>query len=345
MIRKFCENFEAQQYPSHLISFRKQDLLNIKAIKTKRFREVVDINCSSSYLSKLENLGNINFKICQSFIYLFLIRCFLLYLDLSVFLYKVKRVKLEGLSSLKSLKLILESIEGNSFGNLNSLKQLNLSIESEINNDMIIKLLEICPNIEKLHLSDTFSNINLDYFVNLKNLSLYDNLMDDFNFDLFKNICNQLEELEISFINMNDEIISKLLYGHNFPNLSKLNISCSNITRLEKRLFDGFPMLQSLKLSDNRKFKTIDRDTFSNSKNLTQLDFFHNNLSELDAELFSCLKNLEKLDLSYNKLTHFDLKIMDYFVNIKEIYLRANPIVNKEEIMGYYKQSKIKFKL
>ena len=206
---------------------------------------------------------------------------------------------------------------------------------------MIIKLLEICPNIEKVNLSNTFSNINLNCFVNLKNLSLYGNLMDDFNFDLFKNICNQLEDLSIELFNMNDEIISKLLYGHNFPNLSKLNISCSKITRLEKRLFDGFPILQSFKLSDNRELKTIDKDTFSNLKNLTHLDFFHSNLSEFDPELFSCLKNLEKLDLSYNKLTHFDLKIMDYFVNIKEIDFRQNPIMNKQEILDHFKQSKI----
>ena len=111
------------------------------------------------------------------------------------------------------------------------MKQLALHIESEINNDVLIKLLEICPNIEELYLNGDFSNINLDNFVNLKKLALRGNLLDEFNFDLFKNISNQLEDLEIAFYNMNCEIISKLFYGHNFPNLFSLDISDSKIRR------------------------------------------------------------------------------------------------------------------
>ena len=33
MSKKFCENLSTKRYPSNLISFRKRDLLNIKAIK------------------------------------------------------------------------------------------------------------------------------------------------------------------------------------------------------------------------------------------------------------------------------------------------------------------------
>ena len=129
-----------------------------------------------------------------------------------------------------------------------SLQTLCLYVKNAINIDSSIKLFEICPNIEDLFLYGNFSNINLDCFIHLKKLSLYGEMLDGFNFELFANICNQLEELEISFNNMNDESIAKLLYGHNFPNISYLSISYSKITRLEKKLFEGFPIFQSLSL-------------------------------------------------------------------------------------------------
>ena len=78
---------------------------------------------------------------------------------------------------------------------------------------------------------------------------------------------------------------------------SLLKISLSKITRVEKKLFDGFPMLQSLDLSHNSKLKTIDKDSFSNLKNLTTLLLFSNDLSEFDPQLILCLKNLENLSL------------------------------------------------
>ena len=158
--------------------------------------------------------------------------------------------------------------------------------------------------------------------------------MDDFNYDLFENI----DDLEI--YNMN---ISKLLCGHNFSSVKFLVIwGCNKITRLEKKIFDGFPMLQSLKVVSNSELKTIDKEAFSNLKNLRELELFFNDLSELHTELFSSLVNLEELFLGYNKLKYFDLKIMDYIVNVKVINLVENPIGNKEEILNRFKHSEIK---
>ena len=268
---------------------------------------------------------------------------FILYLD-ATRNRPIERVNLEGLSSLKSLSLSLKSIEGNLFGNLNSLKQLTLHIESEINKDMLTKMFEICPNIEELCLYGKFSNINFDSFVNLKNFELRGEILEGFNFDVFKNICNQLEKLEIEFYEMNDEIISKLLYGHNFPNLFSLDISYSKITRLEKILFDGFPMLKSLNISYNKELKKIDKDAFSNLKNLKKLTIESSyKLSELQPELFSNLGNLEELDLALMKLTHFDLKIFNYIVNIKKINLCDRSLKNKEEILDHLKKSNIEY--
>ena len=54
--------------------------------------------------------------------------------------------------------------------------------------------------------------------------------------------------------------ISKLLCGHNFSSIRFLMIfECKKITRFEKNLFDGFPMLQSLRVICNKGLKTIDK--------------------------------------------------------------------------------------
>ena len=160
----------------------------------------------------------------------------------------LERATIDGFSSLKSLSLRLVSIEGCSFTNLNSLRNVGLDVKSEINNEMLTKLFEMCPNIEELYLTGDFANISFDRFFNLKRLKLCGNLLDDFNFDVFKTICFQLEELSIKIKNMDDESIAKLLCGHNFPSLLSLKVSKSKITRLEKKLLDGFPMIQILKV-------------------------------------------------------------------------------------------------
>ena len=172
---------------------------------------------------------------------------------------------------------------------------------------MLTKLFEICPNIEEFYLTGDFSNISFDRFFNLKRLTLCGNLLDDFNFDVFKTICYQLEELSIKFQNIDDESIAKLLCGHNFSNLLSLKVSYSKITRLEKKLFDGFPMLQSLNVSKNTELKTIDLNAFSNLKNLKYLHLKKNQLSELDPGLFSGLANFDTLYLaSGEKYSNFE---------------------------------------
>ena len=255
------------------------------------------------------------------------------------------QVNIEGLTSLKSLDLCLSSIKGNSFGNQSSLKYLYLNVLSEINNDSCSKLLESFPNIELLSLDGNFSNISFDSFTNLKELLICDSLLKKFNFDLFKNICHQLEHLKIAFNNIDDEKMFKLLNGKNFPNVITLEIYRSKMTRLEKKLFNGFPMLRSLDVNSNNDLKTIDKDAFSNLKKLRYLSISNSDkLSELDSELFSRLENLEKLNLRQNKLTRFDSKIMNYIVKINEINLENNLIENESELLDYCKQSNIKLK-
>ena len=65
MAQHFWIFMKTQQYLSHVVSFHKQDLLNIKEIKMfiSLLNLQVKLNCSSNYLSKLESLGKTNFNL------------------------------------------------------------------------------------------------------------------------------------------------------------------------------------------------------------------------------------------------------------------------------------------
>lgn len=97
---------------------------------------------------------------------------YILYLDLCLHGVYLEQVSIASLSSHKTLSLQLASIEGRSFGYLYSLRDLRLSVKSELNKEKLAKLFESCPNIEELTLIANFSTINFDSFVNLKSLSL-----------------------------------------------------------------------------------------------------------------------------------------------------------------------------
>lgn len=339
MRERFWENVNSQQYPSHVINFRKEDLLRIKAIKSVEVNfYAVNLNCSSNNFSKLEKFGNTDSKLNnQSAIfqlnYLFILEIFHRSKHYS------DHVNIEGLLSLKSLSLCLSSLDKrNFFGNHSSVKILTLDIESEFNIDSCTKLFELFPNVEELNLEGNFSNINFDQFVNLKKLELCKDILEGFNFDFLKNICYQLEYLGIELDNIGDEEISKILNENTFPNVLTLKIYISRIVRLEKKLLNGFPMLELL---DMKGIGEIDKDAFSNLKNLKCLSLKNGDLSELDPQLFSCLSNLECLELQDNNLNLFDLKIMNYLAKIKEINLKDNFIRNKRKLRRYCDQAKI----
>ena len=232
------------------------------------------------------------------------------------------QVNLNGLTSLESLKLSLPSLEGSSFGKPNLLKDLTLKVESELNKESSIKLFEMFPNIEELYLEGRFSSLSFDSFVNLKKLSICGSILNNFNFDLLKIICSQLEYLRIELDNINNKDLSLLLNGHYFPNVKTLGIYSSKITRLEEKLFVGFPNLQSLFVNMNHALKTIDNDAFSNLKNLKLLGIsFNSKLTKLDPELFRSLVHLKKLYVGYNYLDGFDtLKVAKYIHNLSEVH-------------------------
>lgn len=213
-------------------------------------------------------------------------------------------MKIEGLSSLETLGLKFHSLDQVKLRNLFALRDLSLDLEEPITSEVLLKLVKSLPNIEILNLSGNFSFFRLDSdsFSNLKRVTLFGIILDEFNLGLFNNLCNRLEDIIIGCPNIDDEFLAKLFYGRNFPYLRSLCISGTKITKLEKNLFDRFPMLQKLMISFNKQLEIIDHDAFSNLLHLNNLYMRNNCIESIDRRHFSRLVNLESLNLSNNRL-------------------------------------------
>ena len=141
----------------------------------------------------------------------------------------------------------------------------------------------------------------MDSLVNLKNLQLIGVLKDDFNFDLFVNLYQQLEELEIQFDNIDNDVVYKLFYENHFPYLKSLTLSNCEINVLSKKFTKRFPMLQKLHL-DRSNIVYIEHDAFSNLNQLIELDLSNNCIERLNKRHFLELVNLKSLNLSSNRI-------------------------------------------
>lgn len=83
-----------------------------------------------------------------------------------------------------------------SIRNICSLKHLSLFWKPGILDESVISdILDKFQSIEILHLHGKFPYFNLDKLINLKLLYLNGDISENFNFELFKNLFNQLEIL------------------------------------------------------------------------------------------------------------------------------------------------------
>ena len=195
----------------------------------------------------------------------------------------------------------------------------------DLNENISRQIFENLPNIKELELNGGFSEIYLDDLVNLEKLSISGNLIGkNFNFALFETLCDHLKELSIHIRYINDKDISKLFYGYSFPNLVKLDIKFSQITKLEKELFESFPMLQSLIITNNSKLRNINSDSFSGLTNLVNLDLSWNRIAAINQRHFSALANLETLDLSKNRIICIEDNSFSNLKNLKKLELSSN---------------------
>lgn len=182
----------------------------------------------------------------------------------------------------------------------------------------------LSSSIKVLEIRSAFSDINLDDLVNLEKLSISGELHDEFNFGFFKSFCTHLKELSIHIRNTGHEDISEAFYGHNFPNLVKLDITNGNFTKLEEELLERFPMLQSLRLTGNDQLRLTDSDAFSSLVHLVHLNLSSNSIETINNRHFSELINLKSLDLSCNEIECIDENAFSNLKNLTELNLNDN---------------------
>ena len=223
----------------------------------------------------------------------------------------VKQITLRNLSGIRDFDLLLKS-----------------PTNSEVLSKFLSKLSDYLPNLQTLALNGHFSNFNLDNLINLNVLHFSGYLMDGFNYDLFKIICNQLEEIRIECENINDEYLTKLFYGYNFPYVHKLFLKRIKITKLEKRFLDRFPMLHTLIVIENRELREIDHYAFSNLKHLINLCFGKNSVESIDKCHFYNLPKIEKLILEGNPLKHIKEYTFSHLTSLKGLNLNGTQLTS-----------------
>ena len=213
------------------------------------------------------------------------------------------KFNIEGLSSLETLHLKANTAEVEfSIKNLPSLINFDLSISGTIGDYIVTSLFEQLPYIQELHLDGN----NLDNFVNLRVLELSGTLDENFNFELFQNLCNQLEDIKIFFTNIDEKSYIKLFVGYTFPYLVGFAISFLKTKRLKKEFLNGFRMLKHLNIFDCN-IKEIAHDSFSNLEQLCSLYLSYNRIEFIGFNVFSKLKNLQEVDLTHNEFIDFDI--------------------------------------
>ena len=240
-------------------------------------------------------------------------------------------INIDGLFSLEKFLLILHSAETSfSITNLSSLKTFILHVPKtgKIDENMSTCLGPFqIQSIENLSLNGDFSYFNLDNLINLRSLTLTGTIKDDFNFDIFMNLCNQLQELTISYTNIDAHNLYKLFDGHHFSNLKTLALIVCD-TRIDKKFIDRFPMLRKFYIH-RCNLELSELDVFSNLKQLHFLDLSENRIN-LSAS--SNMKSLQTLDLSNNECSIEDPELIGLKKSVKILIENNNFTISDNPI-------------
>lgn len=164
----------------------------------------------------------------------------------------------------------------------------------------------------------------MDNLVNLRKLSLSVIIDETFNFELFKNLSNQLEDILIRFFNADEKTFFRLFDGCNFPYLEVFTIEYIEIKRLKKEYLNGFSTLRQLNIT-SCEIEVIEHDSFSNMQQLSVLDLSRNRIGSIEKNAFSKLENLQTLKLRNIRLTNFDREFIGLRNSVQiDIYIDSS---------------------
>lgn len=219
---------------------------------------------------------------------------------------------IDGLWSLKHLRVDVNSVKDVLLKQLYGLEQLELITKESVNLEP--DLFDNLPNIEKLRYHNGLMTLEFDKFdkrVNVRNVCFAKDANFGFLIGSFRNRIAKLLIKEFDIANLN------MLFGdYEFPTLLSLNISlCKTLTRIEKPMFmDSLPSLRTLDISKNCRLEEIEFDAFSNLKQLVSLTLRENFIKNLNKNYFYGLDNLKEFNFSPRKApVRADVRFLEAF--------------------------------
>ena len=110
-------------------------------------------------------------------------------------------------------------------------------------------------------------------------------------------------------------VLNREFLEKQYDKLVAIDVSFSNITKIDSSTFKGLKHIERLLLNDNA-ISEIEVDTFSDLDKLKELRLSNNNLKKI--ELKGRLDSLERLSLSRNQLEEVNF---DNLFSLKSLYL------------------------
>ena len=159
----------------------------------------------------------------------------------------------------------------------------------------------------------------------LKTLSLGRNKIKG-KFDLGK--LHQLKQL-IGFW-MPDNTIDKFIYSgtEDVQSLGIIGLNGNKIRSIDLKIFERFPHLQEIDLSDNQLIGTIDLGKLQPMKELSRILFNDNMITKINNTATENVPSVRYIGLTNNKLTSVKLNDFAKFVNLQDLRLDGNKITS-----------------
>ncbi len=204
------------------------------------------------------------------------------------------------------------------------------------------KYLKNMNKLEKLAITYTYKNINLEwlqYLTNLTHLDLRSNKIDN----LPSNIWNLTN---LTYLNLGSNKISSLPSEMwNLTNLKYLNLYNNELTEVPDLGLAAKNFTTSYCYSSSNaiilcKNKISNADNLSKYTNLDKIDLGYNSLTAFNPDL-SSLSNLVYIDLRYNNLKSLWNNILSLDWKIKFLYLYWNPNLKNFNRNFYYSDKNI----
>ena len=155
------------------------------------------------------------------------------------------------------------------------------------------------------------------------------------NFTTIDNeFCSSFKLLNISHLDFSESNISKI-HEHAFAgmnNLLILNLSKNNLTKIAEKLFANCPKLSHLFLSENN-ILSISSLVFTGLVNLVELDLSHNKIKSVMYGSFDDLVNLRILQLSNNYIGYISRGLFDNQRNMTFLDISNNNLSTLTSLM------------